>query len=448
MRSKKSSVLVALSVGLSLIAQAQAGSSSARRAIVIGGACEFGTINSFFQETTLGSAVLKSHGWDVRILYAGAKARCGSAGAPCPKNMVQEQWTLGAFSQMANQSPDLIKEATRAELYQALDSACTEMPSGSEVLFLYNGHGGPLYAHMGHALCLEPAPGSASVIDTLDTTEAAYQTKLACIHDKGIKLAVIDDSCYGGASVASAAKYGCVLSGTTANREDHDITYTSPGSPPYVTYEGNSISSNLIQLLKFQKPGYLKSIAENGVTLDTVFKRALGEAQLGPDFPQTSAFMPEMYEPTNALAQLHEQLFSALSDQAFMTSAATNHAVDFSPVTQFASSASSEISSFSQGPLAQILWSLPDRAAAPKLDSSRIFSTLEQNENHFQNEVNQIRQIGPSHHDQWVNARYQVMADFNNWVDQARLFQYLSLTSSIGAQDPGFDACSRFVLAN
>ncbi len=132
--------------------------------------------------------------------------------------------------------------SSKAELYRALDDAAG-LPAGSQVLLWLMAHGSPGRGSSPHSILVSASAGMLSNIDDLKIDDPEFTGRLSVLKHRRIRLAVIDDTCFGGASVPILREYGCILASQTANRISRN--YSGPEMALARTYWDNLTESEL-----------------------------------------------------------------------------------------------------------------------------------------------------------------------------------------------------------
>lgn len=132
------------------------------------------------------------------------------------------------------------QRSTRQNILAELDKAL-EMKTSDEFVLFIGSHGSPKTDYASHAICVynESTRGN----DYFYINDFELKQKLQNINSKGIKITILDDSCYGGNAVNELSQFGCVLSSTGP-----DIINMITGTVgEQVTY-GTSFAPNIINL--------------------------------------------------------------------------------------------------------------------------------------------------------------------------------------------------------
>ena len=210
------------------------------RAIVFGGNCDGPTDrNSFLYNMATASSALSKNGWQVENLYSGASARCTllhsdpkcSATPPsadcCPLGVDPQGWNVSIYAKIAGIAPEEIQVASKDNLVKALNDAQSLGPS-DQLLILFETHGSPAVPAMlyGHGVCGDGSVSIGAQKFDSDAKPDPFYGALDQLKAKGVKMAIIDDSCYSGGSITDFGSYGCVLSAGTSNRPTTEL----PGS--------------------------------------------------------------------------------------------------------------------------------------------------------------------------------------------------------------------------
>lgn len=203
----------------------------------MGGGCDQpGKANGFLEPLQLVAKALQRKNWNVSVLF------------PEPAQFTADSVKVN----------DLNKE----NFISYLNIAARDLNAGDELLVYIDTHGGGTWPGHAHSLCLDSGGK-----DSLQINDPAFTSVLQNLKLKGIKIAIIDDSCYGGASVALLGEYACVLSGQSANSEGWGDTQA--GSPIAQAISRLSYSTEAEKTAKVFKGGteysfdelYLQSLA-------------------------------------------------------------------------------------------------------------------------------------------------------------------------------------------
>ncbi|HAR42781.1 MAG TPA: hypothetical protein DCS07_09175 [Bdellovibrionales bacterium] len=231
--------------------------ASQKFAITFGGNCNEGkpseaALDEAFANAQVDSSIaLKTAGWDVTPLY----------------DKQHERFVQKAAGKI---SKTQIRPASRQALYDALDEIIgTDKRAGkandnSQLLITFATHGSQADHWNSHGICLNDGT-------ILDLSDSGLQERLKRAKNvKHMKLAFLDDSCYGGGSIPVLKSYGCVISAQSALLESHTIQ----ASPGY----GSMAAHNALKIL-LSRAAQNKMSDLGATSMDDVFLAALW---LGP----------------------------------------------------------------------------------------------------------------------------------------------------------------------
>lgn len=149
------------------------------RALVVGGGCHYSLRKEMAKETMAINQSLKGRGWEMLNLFGDNTNSKDLKGA--------ENATF-----------------TKENFLQYLKKSSKELAGGDKFLLNIITHGLPSKGN-GHAICL----GDGSMLNLNDPEIHKYLNEMK---KKGIKMAFMDNSCYGGESIDLFDQYGCTMS--------------------------------------------------------------------------------------------------------------------------------------------------------------------------------------------------------------------------------------------
>jgi hypothetical protein len=196
---------------------------AANRAIVIGGNCEDGNPrNLFLEDMALTTKALSEKGWDVQAFFDGAARDCKFLSTDpkcttspkdihcCPAGVEPQGWDstkLGSRETIGD-----VKDASKDNLISALKASADQLNPGDQLLIDVQTHGGHGNKNYSHTWCIKGAK-----YDGLHVDDADLQAALDSVKKKGVKIAILDQSCYSGGSIEPLKRFGCVISATEAD---------------------------------------------------------------------------------------------------------------------------------------------------------------------------------------------------------------------------------------
>jgi len=226
-----------------------------RQAILFGGNCEdpAKAKNDFLEPMSRLARNLKKKGWEVKPIFGERpKGEC-ELSISDPKCAF---WDISSLATAVGKTPKDIPEATSSNMLRMLDEAYDQIPSGGELLFVINTHGSQenLAEGVPHKICTaDPAgPGNWEAYK-YDINSPDFLQRLRKLKDKGVKITITDDSCYGGGSIIPLSPFGCVLSATgpdivNTNWVSGRIVKNFNGSVEQDSWSGTGIVDSMIEL--------------------------------------------------------------------------------------------------------------------------------------------------------------------------------------------------------
>jgi hypothetical protein len=255
-------------------------------AIIFGGVDSEDTTTSIFRDPFLSMATaLKQNNWDVQVLFGGRRS-CSNCSST---------FSIDPIATALGLDSSQIPKASLEQLEAKLDDAITKLNQGDELLLEINTHG-----IIGTNLAGE-ASVSLAVYDESDPTGAienqfenghqhgamliddpALTQRLQSLKDKGVKIAISDDSCFGGPAALRLEKFGCVLTQTSDK-----YGLGSPISDSYVSAL-SAPSSDLGPAL----------VGSNGqATMEDIFLDTLSRTTVGINSPYYTTPYAGVLEP-------------------------------------------------------------------------------------------------------------------------------------------------------
>ena len=158
-------------------------------ALTIGGGCDATLSTEMAKETAKMHDSMTKRGWESSIVFGDDKEDLERVRSHTSSSHLQS------------------KSFTKAALISELDRIAGSVSKNDQFLMNIVTHGAPgkELADKDHFICM----GNGQKISVNDPD---FQAGIKRIHDKGVKIAVLDDSCYGGGSIDAFKDYGCVLS--------------------------------------------------------------------------------------------------------------------------------------------------------------------------------------------------------------------------------------------
>jgi len=205
-----------------------------REVILFGGVDNSDDTSSIFVDSFVSAAsAFKASNWNVQILYGNQK-NCANCDSP---------FSIDPIAAAAGLSSSQIPKASIEQLEAKLDDSIAKLGQGDELLLEINTHGVTGVNSAG-----EPTV-SLAVYDESDPSGAlnnrfenghqhgsmliddpALTQRLQTLKDNGVKIAISNDACFGGAAVLRLKQYGCILSQTSGK-----YGLGSPVSDSYVS---------------------------------------------------------------------------------------------------------------------------------------------------------------------------------------------------------------------
>ncbi len=229
------------------------------KAIVFGGNCEGrkDRANMFFDSFTSLAGKLTRHGWNPDVFYSAKATEPAAAYETLSR-------AVGNHGQLA------VGEGTLENLFAALDSAMA-LPRDSQLLLVVLTHGGPAVESHAHTWCATYTVSETGERKTVGMTMnfAPFFKRLEVLRREGVRIGIVDASCYSGGAVETLSWHACVVSGQAQNRYAR----------------GHGITQALEQILDRTNAPRLPS-------LDHVFLAALAEARTNEvNQPAVTGFM-------------------------------------------------------------------------------------------------------------------------------------------------------------
>ncbi len=186
-------------------------------ALVLAGGCDQTLSMEMFKEAFSFADAIKNRGWDVTVLHSNKGVRGN-------RNRVYDI-TKNDFANKYDLSKYKVLDFTRDAIKESLSALATKVKKGDQVLINIITHGLPVSSIKGHIICIYDKPYEFNV-DELKTMG------LDAIYAKGVEIAILDNSCYGGESIATFEDKACVISTQTprfpsiavqSNNNDPDV---------------------------------------------------------------------------------------------------------------------------------------------------------------------------------------------------------------------------------
>lgn len=177
------------------------------KAIVFGGNCEGRKerSNMFFEPFKSLTTSLAKHGWNPDVFY-GSKS-------------IEPAASYEDLVKAAGGSSS-VDEGSLENLFAAMDSALA-LPRGSQLLLVVIDHGDPMTQSNAHGWCVtytRSEVGGSSVTVQMPMNFAPFSKRLEILREEGMRIGVVDASCYSGGAIAVLSAQACVVSEQTRNR--------------------------------------------------------------------------------------------------------------------------------------------------------------------------------------------------------------------------------------
>ncbi len=267
---------------------------ASNHAIVVGGNCDGKKPqNMFLSEMALSAKVLSSRGWDVEAYFDGSARDCqfefvspecqNKPPNPkcCPSGIDPKGWSTLAFKDHSVTGE--IKDASTENFLSALDSAAAKLGPQDQLLIDIHTHGARRFANVAHSICMKDPKNS----DELYVDDKRLQAKLEQLKKKGVKIAILDQSCYSGGSIEPLRRFGCVLAATEPESTSIRSVFTE-------AMESLKIYSDFATQFPNDKSN-IRPIASQGpsskFTLEDLYLASIAKANtytVGKIFPQSS----------------------------------------------------------------------------------------------------------------------------------------------------------------
>ncbi len=236
---QKLGICLSIMILAQLIFMTNVDASNNRHAIIIGGSCEEKPEKNIFHENMSKQIrLLSQRGWNVISHFNGNLARCqtleknkqcASSNPParcCPKDYQAKNWHVSKM-------PGTQKRNSKKAIFDSLDQMINKfesgrIPKGAQVFFSINTHGD--IQNGKHKICLNDDYW-------LDLDDPVLQSKFQRLKDLGAKMGFSSVACYGGHTITSLSKFGCVITSTTGEQ----------------VAGGFGINASLVSLLENQK---------------------------------------------------------------------------------------------------------------------------------------------------------------------------------------------------
>ena len=270
----------------------------------------------------------RAKGWAVTALFGGDQERCSvPSNDPrcdprsdpgktlrqcCPPGIspYDAAWHVDSIANAAGVPTSKVPVASKEALIRSLKNSLSTLESGSELLITLNTHGGPAELQHAHTICM--ANGSMMPVDSPEIVAL-----FAAIKKKGVKIGIIDTSCFGGGS-QELSKYGCVLTDQTQNRVSWgDLLLESLNK--FLPSESENAP---LQSIPYASYPSRSNVQNSSITLEDVYLDALlrnsGAAYPLLDQPQISGFRSLTSFDEAAASFLYEGHLNQDSDREFI----------------------------------------------------------------------------------------------------------------------------------
>lgn len=169
-------------------------------ALILAGGCDNTLSQEMFEESFSFADGLIKRGWDVKVLHSNSSTR-----ADLNKTYDRNK---GAFTTRYEFSKYKIDNFTREAIKSSLSTLASNVKKGDQVLINIITHGLPVSSAKGHIICLAEDPYQFNV-------DELKKMGLDTMYSKGAEIGILDNSCYGGESVATFEDKACVISTQT-----------------------------------------------------------------------------------------------------------------------------------------------------------------------------------------------------------------------------------------
>lgn len=178
-------------IGFLFMMMAMTDSANASKNVTVfaGGGCFSQLREEMSAEADRYAKTMSAHGWQVFTLFGGLDLVRG-------RDNTRDVSIPG------------VKPFTRHELISALETQLQNLKEGDQFLLTILTHG--TYKKGGHLICLGDGSG-------LDLSDSAIASPLRKLNQKGVRVAVIDNSCFGGQTVSIFSEHACVLATQSGN---------------------------------------------------------------------------------------------------------------------------------------------------------------------------------------------------------------------------------------
>jgi hypothetical protein len=222
--------------------------------LLVGGGCHEQLGKEMARESNLYIEKMRTLGWEVGSVYGGKMNPKYRGGLTLDFDAVIDN--TGEISLKSSRS------LTKENFIQSLSEQAEILKDGDQFLLNIVTHGS--YQKQGHVICL----GDGTRLDLNDPEIHRLFEKMK---NRGVKIGVLDNSCYGGQTVDLFSKYGCVVSTQVADFESFE---SDPDDPD----QRLGISTMSRKLLDHK--------TDTSVTLEDVFVEASFNYDVPGVFPQ------------------------------------------------------------------------------------------------------------------------------------------------------------------
>ena len=165
-------------------------------ALVLAGGCDGSLMREMFEESFWFAETVKKKGWHVIVLH-GDRADTEGMNFDYLKN--SKKYDLSRYE---------VLDFTEKNIQASLKKIAKDIKKGDKLLVNIITHGLPVASVKGHIICLRDKPENFNV-------DRLRGMGLDSIYSKGAKIGILDNSCYGGESIATFDDIACVLSTQT-----------------------------------------------------------------------------------------------------------------------------------------------------------------------------------------------------------------------------------------
>lgn len=188
-------------------AQKQLEGPAQNKAIIFGGNCEGrkDRANIFWNSFKGVSTKLTTFGWKPDLLYSVRSAENGQ--------------TYEDLTRIAGNPTVNVGEGSLENLFASLDAAMT-LPRGSQLLLVVLTHGWPATQARAHSWCVTYTQVETGEVKTADMAVdyPPFYKRLEMLREAGVRVGIVDESCYSGGSLDVLSTQACVVTTQTRNR--------------------------------------------------------------------------------------------------------------------------------------------------------------------------------------------------------------------------------------